>query len=65
MFKANVGENESLTRLIAGAVLLALSFLAAGLLQWIVLLAGMVLIATGIVRWCPIYNAMKKSTAEK
>ncbi|MBI3419923.1 MAG: DUF2892 domain-containing protein [Proteobacteria bacterium] len=64
-FKANVGEKESLTRLIAGAVLLALSFLAGGVLQWLVLIAGMVLIGTGIFRWCPVYHAMKESTAEK
>ncbi|HVY13387.1 MAG TPA: DUF2892 domain-containing protein [Alphaproteobacteria bacterium] len=65
-FKANVGEKESLMRLIAGAVLLALSFLAASgsILQWLVLIAAMVLIATGIIRFCPIYSMMKKSTAE-
>lgn len=64
-FKANVGEKESLLRLIAGTVLLALSFLASGVLQWIVLLAGLVLIATGLFRFCPAYQAMGKSTADE
>lgn len=63
MFKANVGEKESLMRLIAGAVLIALAMLAGGLLQWIIMIAGVVMVATGIVRWCPAYHAMKKSTA--
>jgi hypothetical protein len=64
-FKANVGEKESLLRLIGGACVLALAFLGSGLLQFILVLAALVLIGTGIVRWCPVYHQMKKSTAEK
>jgi cytochrome b subunit of formate dehydrogenase len=63
-FKANVGENESLTRLIAGAVIMALAMLVGGFLQWVLMIAGFVLVITGIIRWCPVYCAVKKSTAE-
>ncbi len=64
MFKANVSEKESLLRLIAGAVLIALSLLGGGVLQLIIMLAGVALVATGIMRFCPAYALMKKSTAE-
>jgi hypothetical protein len=64
-FKANVGEKESLMRLIGGAVVLALAFLGSGFIQFILVVAALILIGTGIVRWCPVYHQMKKSTAEK
>jgi hypothetical protein len=63
-FKANVGEKESLMRLIGGAVVLAIAFLGSGVIQFILVAAALVLIATGIVRWCPLYHQIGKSTSE-
>jgi hypothetical protein len=57
----NVGEKEKKIRLIAGSVLLFISLFTASI---ILLLVGLVLIATGYTRVCPAYSAMERSTCE-
>ena len=57
----NVGEKEKKIRLIAGSVLLFISLFTASI---ILLLLGLVLVATGYTRVCPAYSAMGKSTCE-
>jgi hypothetical protein len=61
----NVGSAESNVRLIAGVVILALAFLTAGVLQLICVIAGALLIATSILRFCPAYMVMNKSTVKE
>ncbi len=60
-FEVNVGEKETKIRLIAGAVLLTASLFMANI---ILLILGLVLVATGYTRVCPAYSAMDKSTCE-
>lgn len=60
-FKVNVGEKDKKIRLIAGSVLLFISLFTAKI---ILLLVGLVLIATGYTRVCPAYSAMEKNTLE-
>lgn len=57
----NVGEKEKKIRLIAGAVSLFISLFTASI---ILLVIGVMLIATGYTRICPAYSAMGKSTCE-
>lgn len=58
-FVHNVGEKEKKYRLYGGAALLVISIFTA---QIILLLAGIVLVATGYSGWCPIYSGMDKNT---
>jgi len=60
-FKVNVGEKEKNIRLISGAILLAVSLYTASI---ILLIVGIVLLATGYTRVCPAYSAMDKNTLE-
>ena len=58
----NIGEKETKIRLIAGSILLFVSLFTAKI---ILLLAGLILVATGYTRVCPAYSAMEKSTCEE
>ena len=58
----NVGEKDKKIRLIAGSVLLFVSLFTASI---ILLLVGLMLVATGYTRVCPAYSAMEKSTCEE
>ncbi len=60
--KINVGEKDKKMRLISGSILLLISIFTAKI---ILLLAGLVLIATGYTQVCPAYSAMDKNTLEK
>ena len=57
----NVGEKDKKIRLIAGSILLFVSLFTASI---ILLLVGLMLVATGYTRVCPAYSAMEKSTCE-
>ena len=60
-FQINVGDKDKQMRLIAGSILLLISVFTAKI---ILLVAGLVLIATGYTRFCPAYAAMDKNTCE-
>ncbi len=60
-FEINVGDKDSSMRLIAGSILLFISIFTAKI---ILLVAGIVLIATGYSRFCPAYAAMDKNTCD-
>ena len=54
--KANVGGIDKILRIVAGVVLLALTFVLrseSGL--WLWGLIGIVPLATGLIGWCPFY----------
>ena len=56
--KKNVGDGDSVIRVMLG---LALLFVAAGLLQWVVVSMGLVVVAvlllyTALTEWCPLYS---------
>lgn len=55
----NVGEKDKKMRLIAGSISLGISLFTANIL---LLVVGVVLIATGYTRICPAYSAMDKNT---
>ena len=52
--KANVGGIDRVVRIIAGLAILSLYFVLEGPARWWAL-AGLVVLATGVIRWCPAY----------
>lgn len=64
MFKTNVGSMDRIARIVVGIVLIALVFvgdkvgLAIGNWGWI----GIVPLATGLLRTCPLYSVFGLST---
>lgn len=57
----NVGEKEKKLRLGVGSAALLISIPIASIL---LLLVGLVLVATGYSGWCPVYSGMNKNTCE-
>lgn len=63
--KANVGGIDKVLRIVAGVVLLALTFVLkseSGL--WLWGLIGIVPLATGLMNWCPAYSLFGMSTCQ-
>ncbi len=60
-FEINVGDKEKKIRLIAGAVLLFISLFTASI---ILLLLGVILVATGYTKVCPVYSALDRNSCE-
>ncbi len=61
-FEINIGTKEKKARLYAGSVLLFISLFLASVP---LLLIGLILVATGYSRWCPVYSGLQKSTVDK
>lgn len=64
MFKPNVGEVDSNIRLFVGLVVMALAFFSAGILQYLFMIVGFVLVMTSVIRVCPAYLVIGKNTCE-
>jgi len=62
-FEHNVGEKEKKYRLYAGAALLVISLFVPGG-EVLLLLVGLILVATGYSGWCPVYSGLNKNTCE-
>ncbi|MGR8941847.1 MAG: YgaP family membrane protein [Gammaproteobacteria bacterium] len=60
-FEHNVGEKEKKYRIYGGAALFLLSIFTASVF---LLVAGCVLIATGLWGWCPAYSGFGNNTCE-
>ena len=66
----NVGSTDRLIRLIAGAILLiiavpslaGMAFVGLGGWAWLVGLVGVVLLATGLLNFCPAYTLLGMNT---
>ncbi len=58
-FEHNVGQKEKKYRLYGGAALIVISIFTA---QIVLLLVGLVLVATGYTSWCPVYSGLNKNT---
>jgi hypothetical protein len=59
--KMNVGATDKWIRIILGLALLSLLFILPGSWRWFGL-AGLVLIVTGILNFCPLYALFGIST---
>ncbi len=67
---ANVGSADRIFRIVLGAILLALPFftsvLGTGTLSIVSMVAGVVLILTGLFSFCPAYRVLgMRTTTEK
>jgi hypothetical protein len=62
--EANVGGADRVVRIVVGIALLSLFFLLEGNARWWGLV-GVVLIATGLLRWCPAYIPFGIKTCRK
>ncbi len=60
----NVGKIDRRIRIVLGLVILSLFFVLDGGIRWISLL-GVVLIATGLLNFCPLYLPFKINTMKK
>jgi hypothetical protein len=60
-FELNISEQEKKYRVMGGAALLLISVFTAKI---ILLLVGLVLVATGYVGWCPAYSSLNKNTRD-
>ena len=56
--KLNVGGIDRKLRIVAGAVLLALTFVLGQDGLWLWGLIGIVPLATGLMGWCPLYPVL-------
>jgi len=62
--EANVGGADRVARIVVGIALLSLFFLLEGNARWWGLV-GVVLVATGLLRWCPAYIPFGIKTCRK
>jgi hypothetical protein len=62
--QANVGTTDRALRILAGAALLSLLYFGEGNLKWLGLI-GIVPIATGLMRFCPLYPLCGINTCGK
>lgn len=64
MFNKNMGSADRGIRGVVGLVLLALYFMGTvtGLLGWVALIVGIVLLATAVLGWCPPYSLLGINT---
>jgi hypothetical protein len=62
--EANVGGADRVVRIVVGIALLSLFFLLEGNARWWGLV-GVVLVATGLLRWCPAYLPFGIKTCRK
>ncbi|MEZ5913150.1 MAG: DUF2892 domain-containing protein [Paracoccaceae bacterium] len=63
MFKTNVGGIDRIIRIALGVVLIALYFMNPGMsLGWLALVVGIIALATGALKSCPLYSILGLST---
>lgn len=63
MLKNNVGTVDRLARVVLGAVLMSgFFYMPSGLLAWIFLIVGIIVLATGLLGSCLLYTILGKST---
>lgn len=62
--QTNVGNVDKVIRVVLGLGLLSLVFILEGKLRWVGL-AGVVLLATVALGWCPIYGMLGMSSKKK
>ncbi len=62
--KSNVGNLDRTLRVLVGIALLSLLYLGEGQLRWLGLI-GIVPIATGLMRFCPLYSIFGINTCNR
>tara|TARA_R110002096_G_scaffold47575_2_gene127045 strand:+ start:746 stop:955 length:210 start_codon:yes stop_codon:yes gene_type:complete len=63
MLKTNVGNMDRVFRVVLGAALLVAWYLLPGMsYRWVLIVLGVVALATGLMKSCPIYSVLGIST---
>lgn len=62
--QANVGSSDRIIRIVLGAILVALFFVVTAPWKWVALVAGIVAIATGLLRFCGLYKLLGINTCK-
>jgi sulfite exporter TauE/SafE len=65
MLRKNVGGVDRVLRVVAGAALIVAGVAMQTRVGWIVGAIGVVVLATGLVRWCWLYVPLGISTVRK
>lgn len=62
--KMNQSTFERFARIVVGGILLILATYVpmGGILVWVLVIVGLILMLTGLAGWCPIYSLFKIST---
>ena len=64
MLKTNVGNMDRVFRVVLGAALLVAWYLLPGMsYRWVLIVLGVVALATGLMKSCPIYSVLGISTS--
>ena len=65
--KMNMSTFDRFARIIIGGVLLLIvsNVPVSGLVAWVIVIAGLILMLTGLSGWCPIYSLLKIRTNTK
>jgi len=61
----NIGNIDRLIRTIVGIVLLILTLYTGGVLQIVLAVVGAILLATGLIGFCPLYKVLNLNTRDK
>ena len=63
----NMGKKDKIARLVVAAIIIILDFagVITGTLSWVLSIVALVIAATALVDFCPIYKALGMSTKEK
>ncbi|MDO5505688.1 MAG: DUF2892 domain-containing protein [Pseudoxanthomonas suwonensis] len=60
--RANIGSTDRLIRIVLGIVLIAAVFFTTAPLKWVLLVAGIIDLATGLLRFCGLYRLLGINT---
>ncbi len=62
----NIGQTDKIIRIVLGLGLAALDFfeVVTGPFSWILSVVAVVLIATALINFCPLYTLLGKNTCE-
>jgi hypothetical protein len=58
MFEKNMGQSDRAIRAVVGVILVIAYFMVAGAWSWLLLLIGLVLLATAALGTCPPYSLL-------
>ena len=66
-FTTNIGKTDKIARLVIAAIIIILDFagILTGTLSWVLSIVAIVLAATALIDFCPLYKVLGMSTKEK
>ena len=62
----NVGQTDKIIRIVLAVILASLDFFVVfkGRFSWVLSVVAIVLLATALLNFCPLYKVLEKSTCE-